>query len=80
MGVAGSIEKKNMLLRDLLFVRHKSFKGLLRIQVPSGKLTWLENCPFEDVFPIENGDFFNCHVSLPELEPFYRILGMALDS
>ena len=34
--------------------------------VPSGKLTAMENGPFEDVFPTENGDFPASHVSLPE--------------
>ena len=28
----------------------------------------IENGPFEDAFPIENG-IFHCHVSLPEYTP-----------
>ena len=33
-------------------------QGGTYIWIPSGKLTWqMENEPFEDVFPIENGEF-----------------------
>ena len=37
------------------------------MKLPSGKLTWQwKNGPFQDVFPIENGDFPASYVSLLE--------------
>ena len=38
--------------------------GSQRVTTPKTKMT-LENPPFEDVFPIENGDFPKNHVSFP---------------
>ena len=35
----------------------------LHSEPPKKKRDWLENPPFEDVFPIEHGDFPACHVS-----------------
>ena len=33
----------------------------------------MENGPFEDIFPIENGDIPACYVSLPEVIQFVSL-------
>ena len=52
--------------RISIFTQKYCFKHYLH----SGKLKWQwKNGPFEDVFPIENGDFPASYVSLPEGNP-----------
>ena len=49
-------------------VGHRNSTRCEHLFFPSGKRSrgWLEIGPSEDVFPIENGDFPACHVSLQE--------------